>query len=85
MTEVFGVEPNFARVGGSIPITDSFKASLGALTFNFGWSCPDEQLHAPNGFVRVRNYVRGQRAYCEVLHRLKEFEPQRSTALQRAQ
>ncbi len=71
LTEVFGVEPNFARVGGSIPITDSFKQSLDALTFNFGWSCNDEQLHAPNEFFRLRNFVRGQQAYCEVLHRLK--------------
>ena len=74
LTEVFGVEPNFARVGGSIPITDSFKQSLGALTFNFGWSCNDEQLHAPNEFFRVRNFVRGQKAYCKVLHRLREYQ-----------
>ena len=75
LTEVFGVEPNFARVGGSIPITDSFKQSLGAYTFNFGWSCSDEQLHAPNEFFRLRNFVRGQQAYCKVLHRLKAYRP----------
>ena len=71
LTEVFGTEPHFARVGGSIPITDSFRASLGAWTFNFGWTVMDENLHAPNEFVRVRNFERGQRAYCMILHRLK--------------
>ncbi|MEM7116955.1 MAG: dipeptidase [Chloroflexota bacterium] len=72
LTEVFGTEPHYARVGGSIPITDSFRQSLGAWTFNFGWTVMDENLHAPNEFVRVRNFERGQRAYCLVLHRLRQ-------------
>jgi acetylornithine deacetylase/succinyl-diaminopimelate desuccinylase-like protein len=71
LTEVFGTEPHYARVGGSIPITDSFRQSLGAWTFNFGWTVMDENLHAPNEFVRVRNFERGQRAYCLVLEQLR--------------
>lgn len=70
LTEVFGTEPHYARVGGSIPITDCFRQSLNAWTFNFGWTVMDENLHAPNEFVRVRNFERGQRAYCLVLERL---------------
>lgn len=71
LTEVFGTEPHYARVGGSIPITDCFRQSLGAWTFNFGWTVMDENLHAPNEFVRVRNFERGQQAYCLVLERLQ--------------
>jgi acetylornithine deacetylase/succinyl-diaminopimelate desuccinylase-like protein len=70
LTEVFNAEPHYARVGGSIPITEYFRESLDAHTFNFGWTVMDENLHAPNEFVRVRNFERGQRAYCLILEKL---------------
>ena len=74
LTEVFNQEPHFARVGGSIPITEHFQAALGAWTFNFGWTVMDENLHAPNEFFRVRNFERGQQAYCKILLRLADLK-----------
>ncbi len=74
LTEVFGVEPYEARVGGSIPICTHFFNSTGAYFFNFGWSAADENLHAPNEFVRIRNFERGQRAYGLVLHALANID-----------
>jgi acetylornithine deacetylase/succinyl-diaminopimelate desuccinylase-like protein len=70
LAEVFNVEPHYARVGGSIPVTEYFRESLDAYTFNFGWTAMDENLHAPNEFIRVRNFERGQRAYCLILEKL---------------
>jgi acetylornithine deacetylase/succinyl-diaminopimelate desuccinylase-like protein len=70
LTEVFEVSPYLARVGGSIPIVSHFQNYLGANTFNFGWSCADENLHAPNEFFRLQNFERGQKAYCMLLERL---------------
>ncbi len=64
---MFDADPYYARNGGSIPITEYFRESLDAHTFNFGWTAMDENLHAPNEFVRVRNFERGQRAYGLIL------------------
>jgi acetylornithine deacetylase/succinyl-diaminopimelate desuccinylase-like protein len=72
LAEVFNAEPYYARVGGSIPITEYFRESLDAYTFNFGWTVMDENLHAPNEFIRLRNFERGQRAYCLILEKLAD-------------
>jgi hypothetical protein len=42
---------------------------LGATTLFFSFSTADENLHAPNGFMRIRRLRKGIRAW-EVLWRL---------------
>jgi acetylornithine deacetylase/succinyl-diaminopimelate desuccinylase-like protein len=74
LTEIYGLAPYHTRVGGSVPVLDLFLKWLGVYSFNFGWSSPDENLHAPNEFIRLTNFRRGQRAYCMVLERLGELD-----------
>lgn len=72
LVEEYGKEPFLARSGGSIPVTAMFLESLGAHTVSFGFALNDERQHSPNEFFRLGNFVRGQRAYCKLLHRLAE-------------
>jgi acetylornithine deacetylase/succinyl-diaminopimelate desuccinylase-like protein len=65
-----GGAPVDVYVGGSIPICTYFRRSLGADMLNFGWSVGDENLHAPNEFIRLENFRRGAHAYCRMLKRL---------------
>jgi acetylornithine deacetylase/succinyl-diaminopimelate desuccinylase-like protein len=41
-------------IGGTLPATDLFERSLGAKTLFFWFSTADENLHAPNEFMRIR-------------------------------
>jgi acetylornithine deacetylase/succinyl-diaminopimelate desuccinylase-like protein len=70
LVEEYGKEPYLARSGGSIPVTAMFLESLGAYTVSFGFGLDDERQHSPNEFFRLSNFVRGQRAYCKLLHGL---------------
>jgi acetylornithine deacetylase/succinyl-diaminopimelate desuccinylase-like protein len=70
LSEVYGAAPYVTRLGGSIPIVSIFLKELGVYTTMFGFSVGDENLHAPNEFFRLRNFERGQHAYCRLLERL---------------
>ena len=70
LSEVYGAAPYVTRLGGSIPVVSIFLAELGVHTTMFGFSIDDENLHAPNEFFRLRNFERGQHAYCRLLERL---------------
>lgn len=72
--ELFGKQPTEVYVGGSIPIVAFFKNSLNADTVNFGWTCGDENLHAPNEFFRIENLKRGMRGYCMMLEAMVDYE-----------
>jgi acetylornithine deacetylase/succinyl-diaminopimelate desuccinylase-like protein len=70
LTEIYGREPYYTRTGGSIPVCTLFQEQLGADTVNFGFGLPDERFHSPNEFFRLTSFLRGQEAYCKLLHRL---------------
>lgn len=70
-----GREPYQSYVGGSIPILTYFRQHLGADTVSYGWGSPDENLHAPNEFFRLKNFYRGIVGYGEILTGLKDWQP----------
>ena len=70
LEEVYGMAPYVTRLGGSIPIISTFLQEIGVHTTMFGFSIGDENLHAPNEFFRLRNFDRGQKAYCRLLEKL---------------
>jgi acetylornithine deacetylase/succinyl-diaminopimelate desuccinylase-like protein len=70
LKEVFDKEPYYIRIGGSLPICGLFQKHLGVDMVNFAFGLMDENIHAPNEFFRLKNFERGQRAYCMLLHRL---------------
>ena len=65
-----------AAIGGTLPATDLFERVLGAKTLFFSFSTADENLHAPNEFMRIRRLREGMRA-SEVLWRLLGDGPHR--------
>jgi acetylornithine deacetylase/succinyl-diaminopimelate desuccinylase-like protein len=65
-----------AKIGGSLPAADLFERQLGAKTLFFSFSTADENLHAPNEFLRIARLRQGMRAW-EVLWRLLAAGPHR--------
>ena len=63
-----------AKIGGTLPATDLFERVLGAKTLFFSFSTSDENLHAPNEFLRTARLREGMRAW-EVLWRLLSAGP----------
>ncbi len=70
LREMYGREPYYARSGGSIPVCTLFLNSLGVYTVNFAFGLDDELIHSPNEFHRLESYLKNQRGYCMLLHRL---------------
>lgn len=70
LTELYGKTPYITRLGGSIPVCGLFLRELGAYTVNFAFGLMDEQIHAPDEFLRLSSFRRGPLAYGHLLHRL---------------
>jgi acetylornithine deacetylase/succinyl-diaminopimelate desuccinylase-like protein len=74
LTDVYGRSPYFARIGGSLPITDMFLQELNAYTVMVGFGLDDERAHSPNEFMRLENFERGQVVYGLLLERLGRLQ-----------
>ncbi len=57
----FGREPLYIREGGSIPVCASFENKLDLPVVLLGFDPPDQQAHAPNEWMDLRNYETGIR------------------------
>jgi acetylornithine deacetylase/succinyl-diaminopimelate desuccinylase-like protein len=57
----FGREPLYIREGGSIPVCASFESELDLPVVLLGFDPPDQQAHAPNEWMDLRNYETGIR------------------------
>ena len=57
----FNAEPVLIREGGSIPIVQTFRDTLGADTLLLGLALSDAQVHAPDENFPVENFVAGIR------------------------
>ena len=58
-----GDEVLLAVIAGTLPATTLFEETIGAKTLFFSFSTADENLHAPNEFLRVRRIHEGLRAW----------------------
>jgi acetylornithine deacetylase/succinyl-diaminopimelate desuccinylase-like protein len=64
LEEVYpGEEVLLAVIAGTLPATTLFEEALGAKTLFFSFSTSDENLHAPNEFLRIRRIGEGLRAW----------------------
>ncbi len=63
LKSLYGKEPFYTRMGGTIPANGMFLRILGAYTLVFAFGLQDELQHSPNEFFRLSGYDRGQRAY----------------------
>lgn len=71
---LYGKEPFYIRMGGSIPVCGILCKTLGAYTVNFAFGLKDERVHAPDEFFRLSSFERGRRAYCMLLEELSRME-----------
>lgn len=60
---VDGRDPIPARMGGTLPIADTFKQLLGLEIVFFSFSTGDEDFHAPNEFFRLDRFKKGLEAW----------------------
>jgi acetylornithine deacetylase/succinyl-diaminopimelate desuccinylase-like protein len=70
LTELYGKPPYYTRLGGSIPVCPLFLKEIGAYTVIFAFGMEDEKVHAPDEFLRLSSFERGQKGYCMLLQKL---------------
>lgn len=70
-----GSRPLHVRLGASVPVTSIFKETLGIDTLMFGFNLPDEDVHAPNEFFRLKSIGEGTRAWTLLLAELARYSP----------
>ena len=63
LAQIFGIPPEFVGMGGTVPITTTFREVLGADTIFFSFSTADEDIHAPNEFYRPERFRLGLEAW----------------------
>jgi len=56
---VWGKEPNFFRIGGSVPIVAEMERILGAVSVLTGFGLPDDNIHSPNEKLSLETWYRG--------------------------
>jgi acetylornithine deacetylase/succinyl-diaminopimelate desuccinylase-like protein len=67
-----GEDVLLAKIAGTLPATVLFEEILGAKTLFFSFSTADENLHAPNEFMRIRRLREGMRAWEQLWRLLAE-------------
>ena len=69
----FGQAPVYIREGGSIPVCASFASILGLPVVLMGFTPPDENAHAPNEWMDLRNYETGIRTFARMFDELVDL------------
>lgn len=59
MKRVYGVQPDYTREGGSIPVTISFQEATGKDVLLLPMGASDDGAHSQNEKIDVRNYIQG--------------------------
>lgn len=72
LERVFGTAPALVGMGGSVPITATFRQALAADTVFFSFSTGDEDIHAPNEFYRPERFRIGLEAWARLWRALPE-------------
>ncbi len=74
LSKLYGKEPYYTRLGGSIPVSAFFKQALNAEMIGFGWSLASDNLHAPNEYFELETFYKGQQGYCLLFEKLADFK-----------
>ena len=67
---LYGKEPYYLRMGGTIPVCALLRRYLDAYTINFAFGLRDENIHAPDEFWRLKNFKLAQKAHGMLLEEL---------------
>ncbi len=72
LEEVFGLPVDVVGMGGTVPVTTTFRDALGVETVFFSFSTADEDIHAPNEFYRPERFRLGLEAWARLWCRLAD-------------
>ncbi|MGD9711184.1 MAG: dipeptidase [Thermomicrobiales bacterium] len=72
LRNVYGVDPQFVRSGGTVPITDVFRRELSIDTVTIGFALPGSRSHAPNEWFELADLPIARRVYATYLCNLGE-------------
>lgn len=75
LERAFGTRPFLIRSGGSIPVVADFEAHLRAPVVLMGFGLPDQNAHAPDEKMNLRNYHRGIKSAALFLDEYSRIEP----------
>jgi acetylornithine deacetylase/succinyl-diaminopimelate desuccinylase-like protein len=67
----YGVAPAYTRMGGSIPIVETFGRLLDLPVVLMGFGLPDENFHAPNEHFNLENFDKGLLTLCHYWYELE--------------
>lgn len=70
--KVWGREPLFTRMGGTVPIVGLLNNELGIDTLMLGFGLPDDNLHAPNEKFHLPNFYRGIETFIHFMYGFAE-------------
>jgi len=70
----FGKKPTFTRGGGSIPVVELFKKTLGLDTLLVGYGLPDDRIHSPNEKFDLDCLMNGARTSAALYDRLSRLK-----------
>ncbi|WP_141603469.1 dipeptidase [Terrilactibacillus laevilacticus] len=68
----YGVDPVYARMGGSVPIVELFNTTLGLPAVLMGFGLDEENFHAPNEHFHLENFDKGLESLVDFLFNVKE-------------
>ncbi|WP_017725878.1 dipeptidase [Halalkalibacterium ligniniphilum] len=61
---VYGTPAVYTRMGGSIPVVETFNRIMGLPVVLMGFGLPTENFHAPNEHFHLENYDKGLLTLC---------------------
>jgi acetylornithine deacetylase/succinyl-diaminopimelate desuccinylase-like protein len=70
LREVWGAEPSLFRAGYSVPVVDLLARHLGVASVMLGFMLPDENMHAPDEFLRLEVFGRARETYTRFFREL---------------
>lgn len=70
LRDIYGKEPLVIRMGGTLPVAETFQHELGINFVFFAWGMPDSQVHAPNESFQLQAFDRARRAHAAYLQAL---------------